>query len=189
MPLLRHTALAACVAALACVASQVPEPAAPVAPVDARTPLERMVDEAKVNLNAAATASDQALTEARLAGIERSLDRARTQMSSARTSAQTASQSISAAVESGDRIRDVVGATATKEGRGYAHYWALGRAKLDTARAYSSRAIIVADSGLVCTAAACASRRAAELQTHLQALSGATRDAESLLRVALLYVH
>jgi hypothetical protein len=150
-----------------------------------------MTENAKLLVASAAQASDEAITDARLAIAERSLDRMRAQIAQAKNAVREARENLDAAVREGDRLREIaeLGDDPVKGGRGYAHYWALGRAKLDTANVRSAQALVSADSALACTATQCASRRAQEMNALLEAVSGATRDAESLLRIALLYVH
>jgi hypothetical protein len=68
-------------------------------------------------------------------------------------------------------------------------YWGMGRAKLDTARVRSLRAVQAADSALACTADNCAATLARVVYQHMNAASGAAREAESLVRIAMYYAY
>jgi hypothetical protein len=77
---------------------------------------------------------------------------------------------------------------AKAESASYTRYWKIGREKLDLARTKATSAVGAADLALACTATTCASARTQEMQTHIEQAAGASREAESLVRIALIYV-
>jgi hypothetical protein len=136
-------------------------------------------------------ASDTAMLRSQYALTEKSLEKARALVNDARISAEHAEQRVRGAIATGDRIRASVtpqpGQPPSRKSN-YNHYWELSRAKLDTARLKSLAAQAIADSALVCTATSCTAVKARDLRSLLMAASGAAREAESLIRIAVVYL-
>ncbi|HVE79671.1 MAG TPA: hypothetical protein VNA89_12440 [Gemmatimonadaceae bacterium] len=173
------------VIALACASA--PEPA-PV--LDSRSPLERAADDAKVLVFYTIQSLDTAALRAQFATSEGRLDHARGMVNDARLSAVDAEKNAEAAILQGDRIRDAVRGENGQPSRlsNYTRYWELGRAKLDSARIASLAAQVAADSALVCSATSCTAVRARELRRLAQVAAGKAREAESLVRIAIVYL-
>ncbi len=174
---------------MAC-ASRPKEPAPPPAPVDPRPFLVRVADSTIALVAYAVGASDTANVHARVALREPTPERTRHRVESAQTAATTASLYVEAAMAQGDYIREVLPNTpgAREESVSYSKYWDLGRAKLDFARTKSNSAIDAAKQALTCEGSGCASTRADEMQLYIEQAAGAAREAESLVRIANVYV-
>jgi hypothetical protein len=179
--------IASALTATACATPPIPTPELVA---DRRTPTQRLADSTSQLVTLAAIVSDSAIVQASYATIDGPAERVRGFVTVARDAAQRAARSLDDAIEKGDRL----GATAEPPGsagagtRRYSHYWHLGRAKLDAARVESARAASAADSALACTLPSCTTASAQALRTHSQLAAGAVREAESLVRIALLYV-
>ena len=178
--------IATAITGMACTPPPIPTPAI----VDPRTPLQRLADSTSQLVALAAQASDSAILQASYATIDGPVERLRGYVNTAREAAQRASKSLDDAIEKGDRLRLTVEpeGSVNAGSRRYSHYWHLGRAKLDVARVESERAASAADSALACTLPSCTTVSAQSLRTHSQLAAGAVREAESLVRIALLYV-
>lgn len=159
--------------------------------VDPRSPLQVVADSTTWLVFYAIQASDTAMLRSQYALTEKSLAKARALVNDARVSAESAEVNMRGAIERGERIRAAVtpqpGQPASRK-TNYNHYWELSRAKLDTARLKSLAAQRIADSALVCTATSCTAVRARDLRTLLMAASGAAREAQSLIRIAVIYL-
>ena len=154
--------------------------------VPAPSPLKLVADSTATLVTYAAIETDSAMKRARVATIARSLVDARSLVTGARSAVVTAGSHVSTAMRQGDWLRNVV--AEEDKGQDFARYWSIGRVKLDEARARSAIAVAVADSALACTETACAADRAREMQAHVEAAAGAAREAESMVRVALVHV-
>ena len=174
---------------LAACASKPPQPVALV-PVDARPSLVRMGDSTSILIASAARVSDSANVHARVALGESSAERVRFRVENARSAARTAGQLVEAAIAQGDYISVALpGASSAKtESASYTKYWTMGREKLELARTKVSSAADAADRALACTAAACTASTTQELQSYVEQAAGASREAESLVRIAMVYV-
>ena len=147
----------------------------------------RVVADSTVRLvSIAATETDSAMRRTRVASIAHSLGDARSLVLGARSAVATAGSNVVMAMRQGDWLRNVV--ANEDKGDEYAKYWSIGRVKLDEARARSEIAVAVADSVLACTQAECAAETARRMQEHVEAAAGAAREAESVVRVALVHV-
>ena len=175
---------------LAACASPKPPPPVPLAPVDPRPPLVRLGDSTSILIASAARVSDSANVHARVALGESSPERIRFRVENARSAARTASQLVEAAIAQGDYIRETLpGASGAKgESASYARYWVMGREKLELARTKAASAAEAADRMLACTAAACTASTTQEMQGYVEQAAGASREAESLVRIAMVYV-
>ena len=174
---------------LAACASPPPKPVV-LAPVDARPPLVRLGDSTSILIASAARVSDSANVHARVALGESSPERIRFRVENARTAANSASDLVAAAIAQGDYIRESLPATsgAKTESASYARYWTMGREKLELARTKAVSAADAADRALACTAPACTASTTQELQGYVEQAAGASREAESLVRIAMVYV-
>lgn len=174
---------------LTACASGPPKPVT-LAPVDTRPSLVRLGDSTSILVASAARVSDSANVHARVALGESSPERVRLRVESARTAARSASQLVDAAIAQGDYISEALpGASGAKgESVSYAKYWTMGREKLQLARTKASSAADAADRALACTAAACTASMTQELQGYVEQAAGASREAESLVRIAMVYV-
>ena len=157
---------------------------------DARTPSRRLADSTEHLVTFAAIASDSAVVIVTLTPADTALDAVRDRVRSARSGAEGAATRLAQAVIQGDRLRhDVIAETrGGRQADDYEHFWLLGRDKLLLARAYSDLATAAADSALGCPETGCARSRAKMFHSQLTAASGAAREAESLVRVAMRYV-
>ncbi len=175
---------------LAACASGPPKAPTPLAAIDTRPTLVRLGDSTNLLIANAAQVSDSANIHARIALGESSPERVRTRVESARTAAANASRLVEAAIAQGDYIRETLpGASGAKgESASYAKYWVMGREKLELARAKASSAAEAADRMLACTAAACTASTTQEMQGFVEQAAGASREAESLVRIAMVYV-
>jgi hypothetical protein len=172
--------------AAACVTPPKPES---VAEAPRISPIQDLAGRARYHVLSAAELSDSAAVQAQIASVEDSVIAARLRVRNAAEATRVAGADIKLAIEAGDRLEIFVDEDEKKSGRrGFAHYWQLGRAKLDSARAQQAQALLAADSALACTAAVCANRRALEMRNHLISASGSTREAESIVRIAILYL-
>jgi hypothetical protein len=173
-------------ALLSCAPTPSPMPASLV---ETRSPLQLAADTTRVLATEAAESSDTADAQARIAATARSLDDALRYMTSARLSAQNANRQASSALVKGDWVQHMLaGAGEDAEQPQYDHYWQMGRAKLDVVRLRSGNAVTAADSALACTVTTCTATRALRMQTEIEAAAGAAREAESLIRIALVHV-
>jgi hypothetical protein len=173
----------------ACASPKPPQPVA-LAPVDPRPPLVRLGDSTSTLIATAARVSDSANVHARVALGESAPDRVRFRVENARSAARVASQLVEAAIAQGDYIGDALprASTAKAESTSYAKYWTMGREKLELARTKASSAADAADRALACTAPACTASTTQELQSYVEQAAGASREAESLVRIAMVYV-
>jgi hypothetical protein len=165
-------------------------PPVPLAYVDPRPPLVRLADSTTHLVAYAAEASDTANIHARIALRERSPDRARERVSNARLAARNATLHVDAAITQGESIRASVSSVETRseESTNYTRYWGLGREKLILARERSLQAVAAADSALACEMTECTTSQTTALQNHIEQAAGHTREAESLVRIAMVYV-
>lgn len=184
----RPVLLGAALALAACAPAGRPELRSFAA--DTRTPSRRLADSTEHLVTFAAIASDSAVIIVTLTPADSALDLVRARVRSARAGAEGASTRLAEAVIQGDRLRhDVVAETrGSRQADDYEHFWLLGRDKLLLARAYSDLALAAADSALDCPEAGCTRSRTKMLHSQLTAASGAAREAESLVRVAMRYV-
>lgn len=170
--------------AIACVPQPAPEPIAPRVSV-----VHDLAGRARYHVISAAQLSDSAAVQAQIASVEDSVIDARFFVRNAADATRIARADIKLALDAGNRLEIFVDEEERKAGRrGFAHYWQLGRAKLDSARAQQAQALLAADSALACVAVACANERALEMRDHLILASGATREAESIVRIAVTYL-
>jgi len=163
---------------------------------EARFPILVLAESTTRILAYTSSTSDSARVQARVASISsNSLDVTRDYVNRARTSVVRAGNGVERVIIQGDMlgVRFAYARTALERskqfdvrGPGYDHYWQLGRAKLELARARSGQAVAAADSALACKISACASSRAQQMVAHIDAAAGATREAEGLVRIALL---
>lgn len=165
-------------------------PPAPPAPVDPRPFLVRVADSTITLVAFAAVQSDTANVQARVALREPSPERVRYRVENARIAAATATRYVEAAIAQGDYIREVLpnAPGALDESASYTKYWDLGRAKLDLARSKTVSAMSAADTALTCSASGCAATSADHMQNYIEEAAGAAREAESLVRIANIYV-
>ncbi|HEX2781488.1 MAG TPA: hypothetical protein VHM30_18435 [Gemmatimonadaceae bacterium] len=177
---------AALIAAVACASS----PRMAQLTGERATPLRRLADSTERLVTYATLSSDSAIVVAALAATDTALDDLRARVLSARAGAEAASGRMAQAVLQGDRLRrDVVAETrGGRQAEGYTRYWLLGREKLLLARAYSDQAVLGADSVLRCPEQSCARSRTRLVHGQLTSASGAAREAESLVRVAMRYI-
>jgi len=175
------------VAAGACTTSA-PQPATLR---DVRTPLERMADSTERLVRSAAQTSDSAVVWAGLTTTDTVLSDLRARLLTTRNAVELASTRLAQAAQQGEKVRLAIieQTRGSRQADDYEHYWLLGRDKLTLARAYSAEAVASADSALGCPQAACAASRTRLLHTQVNAASGATREAESLVRVAMRFVY
>ncbi|HLB09591.1 MAG TPA: hypothetical protein VK617_08650 [Gemmatimonadaceae bacterium] len=175
------------VAALACTASAPP----PVMLGDTRTPLQRMADSTERLVGAAAQMSDSAVVWVGLAATDTVLSTLRARLLTTREAVDRATTRLTEAAQQGEKVRLAIieQTRGSRQADDYEHYWLLGREKLILARAYSAEAVASADSALVCPQAACVTSRARLLHTQVNSASGAAREAESLVRVAMRFVY
>lgn len=152
----------------------------------APSPLKAVADSTATLVSIAAHETDTAMVRARVATIARSLGDAHKLVQGARSAVATAGSHVAVAIRQGDWLRNVV--AGEQRGEDFAKYWSIGRVKLDEARAISAIAVAVADSALACTETECAAERARRMQQHVEAAAGAAREAESVVRVALVHV-
>lgn len=175
------------VAASACTAS-VPQPAMLR---DARTPLQRMADSTEHLVGSAAQMSDSAVIWVGLATTDTVLANLRARLLTTREAVDRASTRLADAARQGDKVRLAIieQTRGSRQADDYEHYWLLGREKLILARAYSTEAVASADSALGCPQASCLTSRARLLHTQVSSASGAAREAESLVRIAMRFVY
>ena len=175
------------VAAWACTTSA-PRPATLR---DVRTPLERMADSTERLVRSAAQTSDSAVVWAGLTTSDTVLSDLRARLLTTRDAVERTSNRLAQAAQQGEKVRLAIieQTRGSRQADDYEHYWLLGREKLTLARAYSAEAVASADSALGCPQAACAASRTRLLHTQVNAASGATREAESLVRVAMRFVY
>lgn len=187
---MRRLALPLTLAAAVACASRPEPPPAPLAPVDPRPFLVRVADSTITLVGFAAIQSDTANVQARVALREPTPERVLYRVENARNAAAAAARFVEAAIAQGDYIREVLPITpgAKDESANYSRYWQLGRAKLDLARAKSASAVGAADSALTCSVAGCAATRADQMQHYIEEAAGAAREAESIVRIANVYV-
>lgn len=183
-----HCALA--FALMACASKQAAAPAS-LATVDPRPPLVRMADSTSLLVSAAAVVNDTANVHARVALRESTPERIRTRVENARTAANNATRLVDAAIVQGDYISETLpGASgAPTQSAAFTRYWVMGREKLALARERSASAATAATQALECTASECATTRTQELQGFVEQAAGASREAESLVRLAMVYVN
>jgi hypothetical protein len=174
---------------LAACASGPPKPVT-LAPIDARPPLVRLGDSTNLLIASAARVSDSANVHARVALGESSAERVRVRVEDARTAARSAFQLMDAAIAQGDFISEALPGVSGAKGESvsYTKYWTMGREKLQLARTKASSAAEAADRALACTAPACTASTTQELQSYVEQAAGASREAESLVRIAMVYV-
>lgn len=150
---------------------------------------QAMADSTTRLVSVAALAADTAMLKIRVAASTTSLVDARALVLNARSATASASANVDAAIRQGDWLRDEVAGDVVTRGGQYARYWRLGRAKLDAARQLSASAVAVADSALSCTETGCAAQRTRLMQAHVEAAAGAAREAEGVVRIAMVHVH
>lgn len=181
--MLRRTLVAATLAAaLTACGSGIKEVQIQPAP----SPLKVVADSTATLVTVAAHETDTAMVRARVATIARSIDDAHKLVQGARSAVATAGSHVAVAIRQGDWLRNVV--AGEQRGEEFARYWSIGRVKLDEARARSEIAVAVADSALACTETGCASEHARRMQEQVEAAAASAREAESVVRVALLQV-
>ena len=187
MSRLAHCALASIL--MACVSTPTVAPAS-LAPVDPRPPLIRMADSTSLLVTRAALVNDTANVHARVALTESTPERTRTRVENARTAAANATRLVDAAIVQGDYISETLPRTSGSpaQSANFARYWRMGREKLALARARSASAATAAQQALDCTATDCARSRTRELQGYVEQAAGASREAESLIRIAMVHV-
>ncbi len=173
----------------ACASAPEPPPAA-VAPVDPRPPLVRLGDSTSILIASAARVSDSANVHARVALGEPTPERIRYRVENARAAASEASRLVAAAIAQGDYINESLPRTsgARSESASFTKYWTMGREKLELARSKATSAADAADRAIACTAAACTASTTQEMQGYIEQAAGASREAESLVRIAMVYV-
>ena len=149
-----------------------------------------MADSTNILIVRAALVSDTANVHAQVALREAIPDRARVRVQNARAAAGNATNLVDAAIVQGDYINAALpGASdARGESASFTRYWLMGREKLTLARTRSASAMEAADRVLACTATQCTAVGTAELQGYVEQAAGASREAESLVRLAMLYV-
>ncbi len=174
---------------VAACASPPPTPVT-LAPVDTRPALVRLGDSTNILIAHAARVSDSANIHARVALGESSPTLVRYRVENARSASATASMLVDAAIAQGDYINEVLPGTSGAKGESasFAKYWTMGREKLQLARTKASSAAEAADRMLACTAAACTASTTQEMQGYVEQAAGASREAESLVRIAMVYV-
>lgn len=157
---------------------------------DGRTALRRLADSTERLVSSAVVSSDSAALVATLAASDTVLEGIRSNVLAARSSVERASLRLAQAVEHGERLRlGVIAHTrGSRQADDFERYWLRGREKLSLARAYSNDAVATADSALGCPQSACTISRTRLFNTQVSSASGATREAESLVRVAMRYV-
>lgn len=157
---------------------------------DSRTALRRLADSTERLVTGAVEASDSAVLVATLAAGDTVLEGIRSNVVAARSSIERALLRLDQAVEHGERLRlGVIAHTrGSRQADDFERYWLRGREKLSLARAYSNDALAAADSVLGCPQSACTISRTRLFNTQVSSASGATREAESLVRVAMRYV-
>jgi hypothetical protein len=122
-----------------------------------------------------------------------SLSEAKPMIRTARTSAQVAGANADATIKQGDKLGQSVSSLPTAANRPwnqsaqYSHYWNLARHELVLARNEAGKAVDAADVALDCSTTACARQNIAALKTNSVNSAGATRQAEPLLRIALVF--
>jgi hypothetical protein len=183
----RAVAVVVLVASWACTA---PAPK-PLMLRDARTPLQRLADSTQHLVGSAALASDSAVVWAGLAMTDTALRNIRARLLTTREAVERASNRLALAAQQGEKVRlGVIAQTrGSRQADDYERYWLLGREKLTLARAYTAEAVASADSALDCPNATCTVSRTRLLRTQVNSASGTTRDAESLVRVAMRFVY
>ena len=176
-------------ALLAACGSPPPKPVA-VAPADSRPALVRLGDSTSLLIASAARISDSANVQARVALGESSPTLVRYRVEAARDAARSAGAMVEAAMAQGDYINESLPRTsgAKTESASYTKYWAMGREKLQLARTKASSAAEAADRALACTAPTCTASTTQEMQGYVEQTAGASREAESLVRIAMVYV-
>ena len=160
------------------------------AAVDSRSPLVRMADSTRILISTAAYVSDTANVHAHVALAESQAERARSRVRDARTAADNAIRLVDAAILQGDYISEALpdASGARAQSANFTRYWLMGREKLTLARARSTSAAEAAGRILECTAPDCATTRTRELQGYAEQAAGASREAEVLVRIAMVYV-
>jgi hypothetical protein len=158
---------------------------------DARSPLQRMADSTERLVGSAAQMSDSAVVWVGLATTDTVLANLRARLLTTREAVDRASTRLAEATQQGDKVRLAIieQTRGSRQADDYEHYWLLGREKLILARAYSTEAVASADSALGCPQSACVTSRARLLHTQVNSASGAAREAESLVRVAMRFVY
>ena len=186
-----------------CVAVATPAAAAPTAPsqlavqempVQIFAKVSASADSAQAFVAEVAQNADAAAMQAMFAlQPSISLNEAKPMIRTARTSAQVAGASADATIKQGDRLGESVSALPTAANRPwnqsaqYTHYWNLARHELVLARNEAGKAVDAADVALDCSTLACAKQNIAALKTNSVNSAGATRQAEPLLRIALVF--
>ena len=159
------------VVAIACATPPLPEPVAPRV-----SAVHDLAGRARYHVISAAELSDSAAVQAQFASADDAVIDARILVRGAAEVTRIAGADLKLALDAGNRLEIFVDEEERKAGRrGFAHYWQLGRAKLDSARAQQQQALLAADSAL-------------EMRDHLIMASGATREAESIVRIAVMYL-
>ncbi len=187
MSRLAHCALAFVL--MACASKPEPAPL-PVAATDPRPPLVRMADSTSLLVFRAALVSDTANVHARVALRESTPERTRARVENAQVAANNAARLVDAAIVQGDYINEVLprASGSSTQSASFTRYWLMGREKLVLARTRSASAATAATQALECTATDCAMTRTQELQGYVEQAAGASREAESLVRLAMIYV-
>jgi hypothetical protein len=168
-----------------------PSVRARAAGVDSRPELVRVADSTSSLVNRAAITSDSANARARVALVETAPDRARQGVQGARAAAQNANGFMTVAIAQGDFLDQTlpdasVGAAGSSVS--YSRYWKIGREKLDIALSRTTSALQAADLALACVDPECTKVRTGELRDYIEQAAGAAREAESLVRIAMVYV-
>jgi hypothetical protein len=111
----------------------------------------------------------------------------------ARTAAQNATSSADNVIKQGDKLNTFVNALPSaanrpwNQGANYTKYWNLARHEFVVARNNAGKAVDASDVALDCTTITCARQSIALVQSNSTSSAGASRQAEPLLRVALVY--
>ena len=186
-----------------CVAVATPAAAAPSAPsalavqempVQIFARVSASADSAQAFVAEVAQNADAAAMNAMFAlQPNLSLKEAKPLIRTARSSAQVAGQNADATIKQGDKLGESVSTLPTAANRPwnqsaqYKHYWNLARHELVLARNEAGKAVDAADVALDCSTSACARKNIAAIKTNSVSSAGATRQAEPLLRIALVF--
>lgn len=163
-------------------------------PVEIYAVVSAAADSTQAYVADVATNADNAALQAAFAIQPNvSLADAKPMIRAARGSAQNASQSADAVIKQGDKLNTFVNALPTaanrpwNQGANYTKYWNKARHEFVIARNNAGKAVDASDVALDCKTITCARQSIALVQTNSSNSAGASRQAEPLLRVALVY--